>query len=203
MNNGSTAKKTRKPVSNNTKAKISKSVKNALNRNKAAAAVAGMSLANFRKMRKTATKKNGVPVAPNFIPMNNNFSSALNAAPTAATPGAYNPFNMFNMASVASANTKKANHTPNNIAKRAKMSNAQKKSATSASWQANVKKVKNMLGVSQKEAMVIASEKRKEKARNAKSKNNVNLLGFSNMSISNKKPSPAKANQNLMALYGM
>lgn len=187
--NSVTAKKTRKPVTNNTKAKISKSVKNALNRNKAAAAVARMSLTNFRKMRKAAATP--TPVAPNYNPFN-----YFNATP-APTVGP-NPFNMFN--AVPAANSKK-----NNSAKKAKMSAAMKASSAASNWMANVKKVQNTMKVPRQAAMVIAAEKRKEKA-GAKKNNNVNLLNLKGLSLSNKKnnsKNDAKVNQNVFGLYGM
>ncbi len=196
MNNGSSAKKTRKPVSENTKAKLSKSVKNAYNRNKAAANTLGLNIKTFRSMKKAGTKKNARPKTPNFNPFNN----ALNAMPAPA-PGAPNPFNMFNIPPTTVMPVVNANKN-----KRAKMSAAQKSSAAASGWMANVKKVQNTLGVSRKEAMVIASTKRKEKAGTAKSRNNnVNLLGFKNISISNKNSPSAvkKYNANLMAALGM
>ena len=200
MNNGSRAKKTRKPVRENTKAKLSKSVKNAYNRNKAAANTLGLNIKTFRSMKKAGTKKNARPRTPNFNPFNN----ALNAMPARAS-GAPNPFNMFNMPPTTVMpviNAKKSNS--NKVNRSAKMSAAQKGSIAASSWMANVKKVQNAMGVSRKEAMVIASEKRKEKAGTMKSRNNANLLGLSNLSISNKKSNSArKYNENLMSTLGM
>jgi hypothetical protein len=211
MNNTSASKKIRKPVSNNVKAKISKSVKNAYNRNKAAASSVGLNLKTYRAMKKTGIKKNVIKKnitnynAPNYNP----FNAALNALP-APIPGTSNPFNIFNNVSttmsIKSANTKKLKNNKSNVIAKTKMSSAQKSSSASAKWHANVKKIKNNMGVSQKEAMVIASEKRKEKAKIAKLKNNVNLIKFSNLSISNKQiPSTnfKKNNINVMSSLGM
>jgi hypothetical protein len=216
------AKKAVIEVIGNKSRSIKKANLNAMNK-------AGISRTNknaiiaYLNARNGVTKKNSRPKTPNFNPFNNanmgssevpanamnSFAALLNkasAAPTAAMPLPATIMGIPVSANTKKSTGKKANLSVSNAAKRAKKSNAQKKSTASTGWMANVNKVQNSLGVSRQEAMVIASTKRKEKAGTAKSRNNnVNLLGFTNLSISNKKPTAAvnKYNQNLITSLGM
>jgi hypothetical protein len=167
MNTNSVAS-AKKTLSANTKSKISQSLKNAYARNESRAKNLGVNVKTLRKIKK----------------MHSNVMAELKAAQKlkAAT--------MKKEALAAKTVKPKTVKTVNANKPKKSLANSTRK------WLNNVKRVKNTMGISQKEALIIASEKRKEKG--TKKQNNSNLLKFNSMPAS-----APMATGNLLGLNNM
>jgi hypothetical protein len=187
MNSNSVAKKT---VSANTKAKISQSLKNAYSRNESRAKNLGINVKTLRKIKK----------------MHSNVMSELKAA---------------QKLKAATAKKMNANKSKTVKAKTVKTVSANKPKKALANstrkWLNNVKKVKNTMGITQKEALIIAAQKRKEKGNTKPMRaNNTNLLKFNNLPAASPMPTanllglnnisttkPSKYANNLNNIFGI
>lgn len=160
--NSNYAVSVKKTLSANTKAKISQSLKNAYSRNETRAKNLGINVKTLRKIKK----------------MHSNVLSELKAAQKLKA-STMKKANAANKAKTVKATVKTVTV---NKPKRAVANSTRK-------WLNNVKKVKNTMGISQKEALVIASQKRKERG-NTQSMvvNNANSWGLTNLSISSATP---------------